>query len=289
MNFRITTKSRIGEKYNAWTVIGVNHTAPGHVSYICRCACGFEKRILFNNLKKSECCNFCQFKKKAEPLIGQIFGKSTVIGITKIGVGGALNILCSCGKEYPLRICDLNHSNKICKCRKKYYPGAVIDGITFLKRLNDKKFQMKCVCGNIFEKIPRAEKGILARCGCLRRDKYIDLAKEKIGNTYLKLKINKLVGNLNGHFIFEMKCKCGNTFLRENGKEFKSGSCGCLVSDNNPRGEKKGNSKLSEVEVISMRELHQTGEYDIHQLGKIYNISSNYVSRILGNYIWKKP
>lgn len=286
MNTRINPESRIGKKENDWTILDIKR-ANRKFQYLVRCKCGFERYVLYGNLKKMKCCESCLFEEKASEYVGKTFGKLTVLGIGIYKGRRALHVKCQCKNEYFKQIYELKNAQGCCRCRKGLYPGLVIDDLTLLEYLGNRKYKIKCICGNIFEAIPRKYRGILSTCGCKRRDKFLNDAKKKVGSSYKFLTISKLLGNLEGQYIFEMKCKCGNKILRQNGKEFKSDSCGCLVKKNNPKGEKRTQSKLKNHEVIAMRELYDSGEYSIESLSEMYNLNESYVTRIIRRWIWK--
>ena len=52
-------------------------------------------------------------------------------------------------------------------------------------------------------------------------------------------------------------------------------------------GEKNGKAKLTETQVLSIREKYATGEYTQPELGKEFNVSLITVSRILNKKAWK--
>lgn len=53
------------------------------------------------------------------------------------------------------------------------------------------------------------------------------------------------------------------------------------------KGEKNGMSKLTEFEVLNLRELYKTGGYKQKDLANIFLLSVSQVSRILNNKKWK--
>jgi hypothetical protein len=146
---------------------------------------------------------------------------------------------------------------------------------------------MKCSCGQIFEKVPKKCRGKYATCGCHWDNYHLKRVKDKVGNSYLLLKVEKILRKENGHYILQMKCKCGNRFERKNGHEFKSGSCGCLISKNNPREDKKGNARFKNYEILSIREFYEAKTYSLEELAEMFNCTPHYIWRIVKGKIWK--
>lgn len=286
MKSRKEADSRIGEVFEDWTIIGIERS-PGKLKYILRCKCGFEKKALGANLKQSRCCPRCLGEYKYKDYVGKTFGKLTVLETAFIDGRRLLKVRCHCKNEYYLPAYRILFNRGCCICKNGFYPGKIIDGLEILEYLGNRKYKIKCVCGKIFEKIPSKNKGKYSTCGCKKNESTLNKAKSKIGMTYGKIKVNKLLGNLEGHYIFEMKCKCGNTFLRKNGHEFKSKSCGCLIAENNPGGELKGNSKLKNFQILSLRELYESKLYTIKEISEMYGLSAGYISRIIKREIWK--
>ncbi len=107
----------------------------------------------------------------------------------------------------------------------------------------------------------------------------------KIGSSYQRLKVKNVLGFEKGHLYLEIKCKCGNIFKKKNGNEFKDKSCGCL--EHWVKGEKKGNSRFKNTDIISLRELNNTGIYTQEELANMFDVTKNYISRIVTRKIWK--
>jgi len=55
----------------------------------------------------------------------------------------------------------------------------------------------------------------------------------------------------------------------------------------NSYGEKSPNHKLTEHNIIKMKEMYKTGEYFQKTLAKLFNISQTHVSLIVNNCTWK--
>lgn len=52
-------------------------------------------------------------------------------------------------------------------------------------------------------------------------------------------------------------------------------------------GEANGNSKLTEGNVLEIRELYSTGDYRQQELGEMFNISSRHISEIICRKYWR--
>ena len=65
--------------------------------------------------------------------------------------------------------------------------------------------------------------------------------------------------------------------IKENGHSYKMSN----------KGSKNGNSKLSEEQVLEIREKYKTGNFSQRELSKIFNISQSVVQCILSNKNWK--
>lgn len=223
---------------------------------------------------------------KNNAMIGETYGKLTLLEFLQDDKKKRVKVRCQCQKEYIIAPYLMNYQTYCCKCPTGFYPGKTLEGgIVLLEYMGKGIHKMKCVCGNIFEGIPRKYKGEYCTCGCSRKNKLLLAAEEMVGQKYEYLKVNKLVGFLEGHHIYEMKCKCGNKFLRKAGHHFKSKSCGCIATGS--RGEKKGNARFKADEIISMRQLYDSGQYTFNSLADMFGVTESYVWRVVKRKIWK--
>lgn len=176
---------------------------------------------------------------------------------------------------------------------QNHYEGKVIRGVMLLEKLeklpygNGYFWKMKCLCGNEFKAAARFSGKYFSNCGCVKDKYYYNKALEKVGLKYKYLTVKALLRKENKHHIFLMKCKCGKTFEKISGHHFKEQSCGCIKPHSIPKNDKAASAKLKNHEVISMRELHTSGLYSIKDLAEMFNLSENYVSRIVKKHIWK--
>ena len=96
------------------------------------------------------------------------------------------------------------------------------------KRTKSKSIIWKCQCdcGNIVEKdSPSLIQGHIKSCGCLIKDKIIDLTGQKFGRLTAISWMHK-----NGKVYWKCSCTCGNE-TEVNGDSLRRGltqSCGCL-------------------------------------------------------------
>jgi hypothetical protein len=55
----------------------------------------------------------------------------------------------------------------------------------------------------------------------------------------------------------------------------------------NQKGESNGASKLTDTDVIKIRQLHQSGKFTTIKLGKMYNVNRSTISYIVNNKTYK--
>ena len=161
-----------------------------------------------------------------------------------------------------------------------FHPGKRMGHCVLIENMGNRRWRKKCDCGTIF--IGSCNK---SDCGCVYKKRTLEEAQKKIGLKYHFLTVKKIVGNEKGHIQLLIKCKCGKEFIRNNGHEFKSRSCGCALSV--PVGDKANNASLKNCEVISMREFYESKLYSLAELSVIFNKSQNYIFRIVKRHIWK--
>lgn len=92
--------------------------------YLCACDCGHELEVVSNSLtsgntKSCGCLRSKLLIAKSENLLGQVFGRLTVIS-KKEGVGSYWNCLCECGTEHTVKAQPLKEGkSKSCGCLQK--------------------------------------------------------------------------------------------------------------------------------------------------------------------------
>lgn len=276
----------IGEKINDWTIIEIN-TESRYVKYHVQCKCGYKKYCQSSGLFKLTSCRFCIGKSFSSHLVGKRFGKFLVLDNHIHEGKRKLKVRCDCSHEYYITPYQLKTQNSCKLCRFNLYSGKKIDGMELLEYLGYRKYKIRCVCGNIFEKIPRKWKGTYSNCGCVTKKKYLDRSNKYIGKKHGYLTVKKFLRNENGHNIYLIKCICGKIFERPGGHFFKSKSCGCRNNEFLPKGEKANNSKLKDNDILTIRQLYENKIYTLEEIASMFNITKNYVSRIVTKRIWK--
>ena len=155
-------ESLVGQKFGKLIVIGESIFIKRNSYSLCKCDCGNEKLIRNTNLKcgKTKSCGCLRHTyNNAENLIGQRFGKLTVIGepIAIKKYGHSL-CKCDCGNEKIIRNNGLKTGNtKSCGCIYKYKKAKDFVGKKFGKltvigkseKINKAYYALcKCDCGN---------------------------------------------------------------------------------------------------------------------------------------------
>lgn len=160
--------------------------------------------------------------------------------------------------------------------------------LTIVKELNNYESLALCDCGN--EKIVKIHhmQTKFPNCGCSYRKQREDKAKKLEGTTYFKLKILSFLRmGEDKRARYLVKCKCGKQFEQSISYIFGSKSCGCLHNENVPRGSKNHWAKLTEVDVLSMRDLFKSGLYSRKDLANIYGIAYENTCSIIKRTSWK--
>ena len=122
----------IGQKINSWTIL---EYIESERKFICKCECGTIKRVncynLINNQSKDCGCgrrNKMSEIRSIESLVGQIFGKLTVIEeIGKNKYGKTIcKCKCECGNETKVLSNSLRTGHTLsCGCTKSYQPCEI--------------------------------------------------------------------------------------------------------------------------------------------------------------------
>ena len=269
-----------GRKIGTWTVVEIVKSLR-RKTYLLRCDCGNEKTASSSHITRNIPCQACKTKIDHDSHIGEKNGKITCLGYDRKNNRPGFLIQCDCGKKYHVRGYYQFLLTSSCKsCRNGYHPGKRVGNSILLEPLQNRNWKRKCDCGTIFIAPMR-----LKDCGCFYKKKLLLEATAKIGKKYHFLTVKTILRNENGHNLLLIKCKCGKEFIRPNGHEFKSRSCGCELTV--PVGEKANKATLKNCEVRSIRELNATGLYTQEQLAEMFKKSKGYISRIIRKKIWK--
>ena len=253
----------------------------GKKMYEYKCDCGKQRTTSSKHVTRLVTCPNCSAQKLHDSHKGEKHGRMTCLGYSPVKKGHGYLIQCECGKRYTINDYKQFLITSSCKsCSKGVYPGKKSGLITFIKNMHNRSWKMECECGTVFIGATRRRD-----CGCVAKKKILDLAQTKVGRKYHYLTVKEIHSHEDGHIKLLVKCKCGNQFIRHNGHEFKGRSCGCEFVV--PVGEKASKAILKNYEVISMRELHDSGLYSIQQLSTMFKKKEHYIWRIVNRKIWK--
>lgn len=207
-----------GLKINYITVIGDEYIkdSNGKQRILCHCECGKDSYLLEHTIRTGrirDCgCGLFMLKR----LVGQKFGKLTVIDSyrKRIGKNNRINIICvckcDCGNIISCPASRLKHGQEGCGCLNKFnfdkYKNKTYNGITIINLIDyDKKIvECKCKCGNIFKcKLANLTAPKHHIIGCNKCPEYSNLRAKYIWNS--KTNYNRIFRIFNG-----MKLRCYN-------------------------------------------------------------------------------
>lgn len=170
------------KKFGDLTVIGRGpNTSDNKAQWFCQCECGNVVLRTSKTLRNGATNCGCKKRTTVKNLVGQQFGKLTVIercGSDKNNKA-TWNCLCNCGKEVIVRGSDLTAGRiKSCGCLKTKLLSQDLTGKTFGKltvlepteqRINHNiAWKCKCDCGNIcIVPTNHLVTGNTQSCGCL--------------------------------------------------------------------------------------------------------------------------
>lgn len=184
-----------GKQFNNFTVLyrGEDIIKDGkkrRVRWHCKCNCGKEFDAIGDNIKRRPdmSCNECANKKRAKNnrinVVGNKYGKLTILETIYNDDRTRVKCICDCGNEYIGSQSDIiSGHTQSCGCLQKYmasesntkdWTGVISQyGVEFLCRdsMNDKGqwlWKCKCgVCGNKFIALPaKINNGHITSCGC---------------------------------------------------------------------------------------------------------------------------
>lgn len=160
------------------------------VRWHCRCNCGNEFDVIADNLKKRPhmTCNECANKRRSENnrinVIGNKYGRLTIVEIIPNTKPTKVKCVCDCGNEHigdqadiisgHTQSCGCLQKERASESNTKDWTGIISDyDIEFLYRdiMNDKgQWLWKCKCGvckNEFTALPaKINNGHITSCGC---------------------------------------------------------------------------------------------------------------------------
>lgn len=244
---------RPGMRFGHWTVIKFSHSNKHRIKYfLCRCDCGTERAVRATSLISgtSTACS----KQCSDNLVGQKFGKLTVISIDK-SRPGYYWCECECGKRESVRGALLKNGQKK-RCYECGYGRGGTLGVRpetiqkYQQHIGQKfgyltaigidehqgKFICRCDCGKETRVyFYHLLSGNSTSCGCKRGESIRNQLQEKYYG-YIGQKINHLTIDScyykNNSFWFDCTCDCGKktTALATKIVSGYIQSCGCLKS-----------------------------------------------------------
>lgn len=228
----------------------------------CQCDCGniilpFKSNVLYG---KTTQCSYCQ---NSDVKMGEKRGSLTIISRVLGEKKTKFLCICECGfqDEYTSRF--LLHGKKIAcqKCRffKKFGPKI------------EKKTRKQALTAINFQKHLRAKQSIIGRKN--GRLKVIDFSHWEHDGKRRRS-------------YYKAKCKCGNEIVRKNILEIRS--CGCLQKDSVPKAENKHNAKLTNSQVLAIKEMKKSNlGYTGRQFAKMFKVNEQIISKILKGNLYK--
>ena len=182
-----------GQKFDKLTVIEKAPSKARHVYWRCVCDCGRECEISGESLRKNQPhnCGICELKKtkreivrqnKKNYLVGQKFGKLTVIKPTNERINNSIvwECICDCGnkKNVPTHLLKSGHT-KSCGCLVRKTQGIDITNKRFgkliaLYPIDNKKrstiiWHCVCDCGKECDVDgSNLRLGLTQSCGCIK-------------------------------------------------------------------------------------------------------------------------
>jgi len=232
----------------------------------CQCDCGnitFKNTNLLRNGYAKSCGCLKQENadkrtdERARQLIGQRFGRLTIMAPTKERVRNAVlwECKCDCGNTTYAPLFTLKDGSKSscgCKARERTAQGREklerelvgqkFGRLTVLRAVENQRnwkteLECQCDCGNItFAAKYDLIHGIRKSCGCLKKEQKEQDRKKwqerELGQRYGRLTVLRLSEErINNAIVWECQCDCGNLTLATL-YQLKKGlkkSCGCLL------------------------------------------------------------
>lgn len=177
-----------GQVFGKWTVLYRTHNKNGQVYWRVRCECGTERSVYGQTLLRGESrscgCNTSAFISKAlkEDLVGQVFGKLTVIEEDFSRKRTAFKCQCECGNITIVQAGNLKSGHtQSCGClsveKTRERNSAKLIGqkfgkLTVIEEAYRKDYSVfwkcQCECGNItFTNSGHLISGHTQSCGCI--------------------------------------------------------------------------------------------------------------------------
>jgi uncharacterized membrane protein len=108
-----------GKRFGRLTVVSLSERPSRSTKWICRCDCGGSKVVQGHHLRsgKTRSCG-CIKNPIPTPMVGDRFGRYTVVDVSKVGVGvRCVECVCDCGTRRSVSIWGLcRGKSKSCGC-----------------------------------------------------------------------------------------------------------------------------------------------------------------------------
>lgn len=262
----------------------------------CICNCGSMVSVDASKLKsgKTKSCGCAKssliHKSKTENLIGQKFGRLTVVKLNddyEKGKGVYWNCICDCGQETISKASRLkNKTTQSCGCyNKERVQESQLDNLTGrifgklkvmeLDRVDIKKTKWicKCECGNIKSiNASSLKRGYTKSCGCITSKGECKI-REVLTNKNIKFEQQKtfdgLIG-INGGLLSYDFYLCDYNILIEYQGEFHDGSASFQSKDRFKR-QKEHDERKKEYASKSEIELFEIWYWDYDNIEEILN------------------
>lgn len=184
----------------------------------CKCECGNDFKASADSLKRnpdlvcSECTNKNRSINNRVNVVGNKYGKLTVLDIIIDSYPTKINCKCDCGNDHVCVQADVvNGHTQSCGCLQKErtsmsntkdWTGYVADsGVIFIKQsyMNNKEqwiWQCKCpFCGGLFYELPaKINNGHTTSCGCKR---------QSFGEYYIKTLLENMKIKFTPQYTFD--------------------------------------------------------------------------------------
>ena len=208
-----------GQVFGKWTVLYRTHNKNGQVYWRVRCECGTERSVYGQTLLRGESrscgCNTSTFISKSlkEDLVGQVFGKLTVIEEDFSRKRTAFKCQCECGNITIVQAGNLKSGHtQSCRClsveKTRERNSAKLIGqkfgkLTVIEEAYRKDYSVfwkcQCECGNIiFTNSGHLISGHTQSCGCILSKGEENISK--ISNL-LGVSVEKIENELSASYV----------------------------------------------------------------------------------------
>ena len=183
------------------------------VRWHCRCNCGNEFDVIADNLKKRPhmTCNECANKRRSEKqrinVVGNKYGRLTILEVVPDTHPTKVKCKCDCGNEHigdqadivsgHTQSCGCLQRDRVSESNTKDWTGVISEyGVEFLEpdhMREEGQWLWKCrcgVCGNEFITLPaKVNLGYVTSCGCASKsssERYIKNLLEELNIKFVE-------------------------------------------------------------------------------------------------------